>query len=254
MSTVLGEQGQASSSGLHVLADGIKLLLPSRDDHRDPAWREQLLQRAQDAPGQLDSQDVLSLCLGYLHEEEQAARLCAGRLLDTYADLGRVVSASRASLQATLAGDGFTAGAIKAIQALMLTVLRGPLVHGPVIGSWSMLHDYLRISMGYERFECVRVLHLDGQNRLIKDELHDHGAATLAIVRPLEIVRRAIQLGTKAIILVHSHPSGDVLPSPDDIEMTKHFREMLQHHFIVLQDHVIVGRSRCLSLRQMQAW
>ena len=77
-----------------------------------------------------------------------------------------------------------------------------------------------RISMFLE-FRCsTRVLHLNSRNMLIRDEVMSEGSIDQAAVYVREVIRRAIDLGSVAIILVHNHPSGDPSPSRADIQLT----------------------------------
>ena len=57
--------------------------------------------------------------------------------------------------------------------------------------------------------EEFRVLFLDRKNVLIADEVQSSGTIDHTPVYPREIVKRALELGASAIILVHNHPSGD---------------------------------------------
>ncbi len=74
--------------------------------------------------------------------------------------------------------------------------------------------------MGHERVEQFRLLFLDKKNRLIADELQQKGTIDHTPAYPREVVKRALELGASALILVHNHPSGDTTPSQADIEMT----------------------------------
>lgn len=56
-------------------------------------------------------------------------------------------------------------------------------------------------------------------------------------------MKRALELGATAIIMVHNHPSGDPAPSKADIAMTKEVRDAGDKLGIVLHDHVIVSKS-----------
>jgi DNA repair protein RadC len=62
-------------------------------------------------------------------------------------------------------------------------------------------------------------------------------------------MRRALELGASAIILVHNHPSGNPDPSRADIEMTKTIQEAGVKIGVTLHDHVIVSRTGTLSFR-----
>jgi len=71
------------------------------------------------------------------------------------------------------------------------------------------------------------------------------------IVYPREVVKRALELGATAIIMVHNHPSGDPSPSKADIEMTMEVKEAGEKLGIVLHDHVIVSKSGNNSFKTM---
>jgi len=91
----------------------------------------------------------------------------------------------------------------------------------PVLSSWSALLDYCRSAMQFEGKEQFRVLFLDRKNRLIADEVLGRGTIDRAPVYPREIIKRALELESTALILAHNHPSGDPTPSQSDIDMTK---------------------------------
>ena len=63
------------------------------------------------------------------------------------------------------------------------------------------------------------------------------------------MVRRALELGASALILVHNHPSGDPTPSTADIDMTRQIAQACSVLGITLHDHLIIGKSREVSLR-----
>jgi DNA repair protein RadC len=62
-------------------------------------------------------------------------------------------------------------------------------------------------------------------------------------------VKRALELGASALIMVHNHPSGDPTPSKADIDMTRDVRDALSKVDIRLHDHIIVAKSEFRSLK-----
>ena len=70
-------------------------------------------------------------------------------------------------------------------------------------------------------------------------------------VYPREDVKRALELGASALILVHNHPSGDPTPSQADITVTQDIKKAAAPLGVVLHDHVIIGRNRHTSLREL---
>jgi DNA repair protein RadC len=67
--------------------------------------------------------------------------------------------------------------------------------------------------------------YLDNRNQLILDEIQNRGTVDHAPVYPREVVRRALELSAKSMIIVHNHPSGDPTPSRPDIQMTRQIIE-----------------------------
>ena len=118
-----------------------------------------------------------------------------------------------------------------------------------VLGSWQALLDYLTIDMAHLTVERVRVLYLDTKNRLIRDEHVTDGSIDEAAIHPREVIRRALDLGASALILVHNHPSGNPEPSRADIQITNQIAEAGRLLGIVVHDHVIIGREGHVSLK-----
>jgi DNA repair protein RadC len=98
--------------------------------------------------------------------------------------------------------------------------------------------------------EQFRVLFLDPRNRLLADEAQGKGTVNHTPVYPREVVKRALEVGATALILVHNHPSGDPTPSRADVEMTAEVKAAAAVFGIVLHDHLIVGNGRQTSLRR----
>jgi len=118
-----------------------------------------------------------------------------------------------------------------------------------VLGSWQALLDYLAIDMAHLTVERVRVLYLDSRNRLILDHQAQEGTIDEAAIHPREVVKKALEVGATALILVHNHPSGNPEPSRADIQITARIAEAGRLLGITVHDHVIVGREGHVSLK-----
>ncbi len=90
---------------------------------------------------------------------------------------------------------------------------------------------------------------MDTRNQLILDHHAGDGSVDEASVYPREVVRKALDVGATAMILVHNHPSGNPEPSRADIEITRRIAEAGRLLGIVVHDHVIVGRQGHVSLK-----
>jgi DNA repair protein RadC len=138
---------------------------------------------------------------------------------------------------------------LKVVRAAALRLMRGEVLERPVLGSWNQVLDYCRASMGFEANEQFRILFLDKRNQIIADEVQQKGTVDHTPVYVREVVKRALELGSSAIVLVHNHPSGDPTPSRADIEMTKQIVTAAKNLGIVVHDHIIVGKQGHASFR-----
>jgi DNA repair protein RadC len=159
-----------------------------------------------------------------------------------------------ADAEALLRVDGvgeIAVSAIKIVQATALRLLRSEIAAKPMLASWQALLDYLRVDMAYLGVERVRILHLNSKNMLIRDEIMSEGSIDQAAVHVREVIRRAIDLGSTSLILVHNHPSGDPQPSRADIQLTRDIVEAGRRLNIAVHDHIIIGTQGHSSLRAL---
>jgi DNA repair protein RadC len=140
---------------------------------------------------------------------------------------------------------------LKLMHEATLRIGKGQVAKRPVISSWSALLAYVRTALAHEPREQFRVLFLDKKNQLIADEMLGQGTVDHAPVYPREVARRALELSSSAVILVHNHPSGDPQPSSADIDMTRQIVRALDALKIGVHDHLVVGRDGVASFKQL---
>lgn len=142
-----------------------------------------------------------------------------------------------------------TANAIILFRQAMLYTLRAEVAAGPLLSNYAALIDYLRADMAHHTIEQFRVLHLNTRNRLLRDEVMHQGSIDQAAVYPREVIRRAIEIGSAALILVHNHPGGDPSPSQRDIDITRAVAQAGRLLGIVVHDHLVIASRGHVSMR-----
>lgn len=178
-------------------------------------------------------------------------KVIAKRLIAEFGGFGAMLSADGPTI-ARLGGisEG-AAAAIKIAQAAALRLLESEIRDRPVLGSWQALLDYLHADMAHNPVERVRVLYLNAQNMLIRNEAMTEGSIDEAAVYIREVISRALQYHATALIIVHNHPSGDPQPSAQDIRLTRDLVEAGRHLKITIHDHIIIGARGHASLRAL---
>ncbi len=211
--------------------------------------RKRLRARFRDGGAQaMPDYELLELVL-FRAIPRQDVKPLARALIDRFGDFNRVLSAAPARLMDVSGVGDAVITELKIVEAAAQRMARARILKAHVISSWDAVLDYCHTTMAHRDTEQFRVLFLDRKNVLIADEEQAKGTVDHVPVYPREIAKRALELNASALILVHNHPSGDPTPSQADIDMTAQVQTACTALGLTLHDHLIVGKSRELSLR-----
>ncbi|HEY7609791.1 MAG TPA: DNA repair protein RadC [Alphaproteobacteria bacterium] len=244
--------GKPADADAGVAADGAEAGPPESSPkphyfgHRE-RLRQRLLKGGTDP---LEDYELLELIL-QAAQTRRDTKPIAKALLESFGSLGGVLAAPPEALRAVKGMGEVSAVQVKATHAVVARMLREEVRKQPVLSSWKQVLAYIKAAMAHERNEQFRILFLDKKNKLIGDEVQQRGTVDHAPVYPREVVKRALELGASALILVHNHPSGDPTPSRSDIEMTKDVQKAAAALGLVVHDHIVIGRDGHASLRTL---
>lgn len=197
----------------------------------------------------LSDAELLELLLFVIPRRD--VRPLARALIQRYGSFAAAISATREQLR-TFPGMGDGAiDTLRAIREAALRLAREEVLHRPVLSSWDKVLAYARAELAHADTERLFVMFLDRKNALIAAEERSRGTVDHAPVYPREVVKRALELGASALILLHNHPSGDTTPSRADIDMTRDVAKACATVGIAVHDHLIVGRTGHASLRAL---
>jgi len=76
------------------------------------------------------------------------------------------------------------------------------------------------------------------------------GGLNYAVVHPREVFKAAVLASASSLIIAHNHPSGDIGPSKEDINITNKLVQAGKLLDIPVNDHIIVGRNRYYSMAE----
>jgi len=111
--------------------------------------------------------------------------------------------------------------------------------------------DYLLPQYGTHPVERFGVVLLDTKGRLVRTRLISVGTIDASLANPREVFREALSGGAAMLLAFHNHPSGDPMPSQDDVAMTARLKQAGAIVGIPLVDHLILADEKFCSLRQM---
>jgi DNA repair protein RadC len=197
----------------------------------------------------LPDYELLELLLFYAIDRIDTKPL-AKKLLERFGTLGDVFAAEPAQLR-EFEIDQRTLVMFRAVRESGRRLAERKVKDMPVLTNWQQLLDYCHAALAHEKTEQFRILFLDRKNVLIADEVQQRGTIDHTPVYPREVVKRALDLGAAALILVHNHPSGDPKPSREDIEMTREIKKAAEALGISIHDHLVIGRKGHASFRSL---
>ncbi|EJL35975.1 DNA repair protein radc [Caulobacter sp. AP07] len=196
-------------------------------------------------PHVLHDVEVLELHLARAGQEDAGA--AADALIARFGGLAAALAADRAELGRHVGEEAVFD--LKLLRETAVRVAAAALPGRQPLSSSSAVQIYLKTLMAGLPREEFWVIFLDRKNQLLTSERLGQGTVDHAPVYPREVLRRALELGASAMILVHNHPSGDPSPSRQDLEMTKTIADAAKMLGLHVWDHMIVGGARVLSLK-----
>jgi DNA repair protein RadC len=218
--------------------------IPLHEGHRE-RLRERFLQNGDDA---LADHELLELILFYAIPRRDTKPM-AKNLLQHFGSLSGVLSAQTDDLVQISGLSENSAGLLKSVHAAAMRMAQKQVMNQPVLSNWEQLLSYCHVAMAHLQTEQLRILFLDKKNKLIADEVKQEGTVDHTPAYPREIIKRALNLGASAIIMVHNHPSGDPQPSRADLQLTDTVAEVAGLMGITLHDHMIIAKSAHYSFR-----
>lgn len=115
------------------------------------------------------------------------------------------------------------------------------------LDSSKIIYDYIKSDLMFKKQEYFYCLYLDTKKYLIDKKLLYIGTLNKSIVHPREVFKYAYLLSADSIICIHNHPTGDTIPSKDDIILTNKLKEIGKINGINVIDHIIVGNNNYYS-------
>ena len=112
---------------------------------------------------------------------------------------------------------------------------------------------YLMPRFGSVSLEQFGIVLLDTRHRVLRTAVLALGTQNACAVEPREVFREAAIGGAAAIVIFHTHPSGDPTPSPDDVDLTRRLVAAGVLMGIDVIDHLILGDSRYWSMKETRS-
>lgn len=210
--------------------------------------RERLRQKFLD--DKLADYELLELLLSFAIPRRDVRPLARG-LINKFGGVYQVITAPIESLNSFNGIGRNTAVFIKAIHKIMVAGYKSNLDNITIFHNEKILVNYCLLLMSGKTKEEIHILYLDGEMRLLADDLHSVGTVDWAAAYPREILKRALELNAKSIVMLHNHPASNTSFSTEDIDLTEKIKNLLATVDISVHDHYLVSGGIVYSARNL---
>ena len=200
-------------------------------------------------PAALGDNELLAIVIAGGSRHADALSL-ANHLLDRTGGLRGLARATAAECRHVAGVGRARAAQVLAAVELGRRTLAMATGERPRLNSPPALAAYLLPLYGTRPVEHFGIVMLDTKHRLIRTTVLSIGSLDTTIVHPREVFREAASASAAAIVLFHNHPSGDPMPSPDDLALTARLMDAGAVMGIAVLDHVILAESRYFSVTE----
>lgn len=191
--------------------------------------------------------EILELLLTYVIIRKDCKKISKD-LLYKYGDLYSLLRQPEEELKKNLYISERVAVFLKVLFSILEDQLYKKIYSKKItISSNRQLLDYLEFSLLKRDIEIFKVLFLNTQNELMKEEELFQGTLDRSTIYIRELIKKVFEYNAKSIILVHNHPSGSLKPSQSDIILTKRIKEIFENIEIRLLDHIIISEQGYFS-------
>ena len=192
--------------------------------------------------------EILELLLTYVIVQKDCKPI-AKKLLEKYGNLYTLLGQSSEELQKNNYISERVVVYFKVIFSILENLLYKKIDKEIItISSNVQLLNYLQHSLTNRDIEIFKVLFLNTQNELLKEEELFKGTIDKSVVYIRELVKKIFDYKAKSIIIVHNHPGGSLKPSQSDKMLTVKIKEVLENLEIRLLDHLIINEKEHFSL------
>lgn len=218
--------------------------LPINQWHDDDRPREKLLLKGRNA---MSDSELMAILIGSGSKNESAVAL-SKRILNSVDN--NLLSLSKLSINDLMTFKGIgEAKAISIIAALELGMRqrRTETLNQKFIKQSKDAFEIFLPAVGHLQYESFWIGLLNRANGLIKIMQISDGGLTATIADPRRIFKLAIENSAVSLLLCHNHPSGNIKPSQQDIDLTKKIKNGATQLDLQVIDHIIIGDQNYFS-------
>lgn len=215
-----------------------------KDWAKDDQPREKLLSKS---PMALSDSELMAILLNPGTPEKSGIELAREVLKlgnDNLHELGKLTANDLMKVKGIGQAKAVTIMAVLEIgrRRQALIALENPIIQGS-----QKIASFLQAHLQDYTYEVFAIVLLNRANKFKHFEIISQGGITGTVADPRIIFKKALEMDAVGLIISHNHPSGNVIPSRADEELTQKIKQGATFFDIALLDHIIVSASGYFS-------
>ena len=195
--------------------------------------------------GNLSNEELLSILIKTGNKENSARDIATMVMSSVSGVLSDINYKKLSSIKGI--GDTKSAVILAALELGRRANMNVSTLNNLKITNASIVFDYYRNIIFNKKQEYFYCIYLDSNKVVISEKLLFIGTLDHSLVHPREVFKEAFSVSASSIICVHNHPSGNVIPSRNDFDLTNKLIEIGNIVGIKVIDHVIIGNNKYYS-------
>lgn len=192
--------------------------------------------------------EILEVLLYYTNKTKNTNEM-AHDLLNKFHMIDKVLSADPSELLEVKGVGEETVFFFKVLSDFM-RVHSLDMYQGKSITSFEARREYFFSQLWMNNDEVFLLTCLDDKLRILSTSVIARGTPGSVKPQKMDIVRKIVNAHCNAVMIAHNHPVGSPMPSAEDIDATKDIANLLWELGVTLEDHIIVGDGKAISMKQ----
>lgn len=198
----------------------------------------------------LNNEEILSILLK-TGSKNLSAKDLANNLLKEVGSIHKLKDVNYQSLRKIKGiGDAKACSILTAVELGKRIKQKNNSLNNICITNANVVFEYFNSVFYNKKQEYFYCIYLDNRKKVIDVKLLFIGTLNQSLVHPREVFKEAVLLSASSIICIHNHPSGNIVPSKDDINLTERLINSGMLMGIKVIDHIIIGNNEYYSFME----
>lgn len=195
--------------------------------------------------------EILEMLLFYTIPRRDTKKIAKDLILN-FKNFFNIINAKEENLKKIEGIGDYTVSFFKALKEFYVKLIfeKSNEENKNIIDNISSAFNIFRFLLGSLKEENIGVIYLDNSNKMLNYEIITKGTISEVFLYTRTFIERVLKNNAAGVIISHNHPTGEISPSDEDIDLTNKLKNSLELVDVVLLDHLIVSKTNYFSFSE----